>query len=92
LLIPQAVETLVAVWQCCETAAAHVTAAASHCSLVLFILTPQAVETLVSLCGSAVVPVKKLLLWMEMARQELAEPNGPIPLEAWQKVLRDLSS
>jgi hypothetical protein len=52
----------------------------------------QAVETLVSLCGSAVVPVKKLLLWMEMARQELAEPNGPIPLEAWQKVLRDLSS
>ncbi|KAF6256958.1 N-ethylmaleimide sensitive fusion protein [Scenedesmus sp. NREL 46B-D3] len=52
----------------------------------------QAVETLVSLCGSAVVPVKKLLLWMEMARQELAEPNGPIPLEAWEKVLRDLSS
>jgi hypothetical protein len=52
----------------------------------------QAVETLVSLCGSSVVPVKKLLLWMEMARQELAEPNGPIPLEAWQKVLRDLSS
>ncbi|WIA31160.1 hypothetical protein OEZ86_001171 [Tetradesmus obliquus] len=52
----------------------------------------EAVETLVSLCGSAVVPVKKLLLWMEMARQELAEPNGPIPLEAWQKVLRDLAN
>jgi hypothetical protein len=60
--------------------------------VVLSAFTPQAVETLVSLCGSAVVPVKKLLLWMEMARQELAEPNGPIPLEAWQKVLRDLSS
>lgn len=51
----------------------------------------QAVDTMAGLCGN-VVPMKKLLLWMEMARQELAEPNGTIPLEAWQKVLQDLSS
>lgn len=44
-----------------------------------------------SLCG-AVVPVKKLLLWLEMARQELDEPCAKIPLASWQKVLRDLSS
>jgi hypothetical protein len=76
-----------------EAAAAYATDAALYCCFVHRVCsTPQAVETLVSLCGSAVVPVKKLLLWMEMARQELAEPNGPIPLEAWQKVLRDLSS
>jgi len=49
------------------------------------------VETMSALCGN-VVPIKKLLLWMEMARQELLDPTSKIPLEAWQKVLRDLSS
>jgi hypothetical protein len=44
-----------------------------------------------SLCGS-VVPIKKLLLWLEMARQALDAPGGPIPLPAWRKVLADLSS
>lgn len=51
----------------------------------------QAVDTMTSLCG-AVVPIKKLLLWLEMARQDLAEPNGTTPLAAWEKVLQDLSS
>jgi hypothetical protein len=51
-----------------------------------------------SLSGSTMVPMKKLLLWLEMARQEL-QSNDPstsssskIPLAAWTKVLRDLSS
>eukprot|EP00879_Flechtneria_rotunda_P013941 GHRR01014560.1.p1 GENE.GHRR01014560.1~~GHRR01014560.1.p1 ORF type:complete len:485 (+),score=178.54 GHRR01014560.1:1437-2891(+) len=52
---------------------------------------PAAVEAMTTLCGS-VVPMKKLLLWLEMARQELQEANSKIPLSAWQKVLQDLSS
>eukprot|EP00878_Enallax_costatus_P019245 GHUV01020299.1.p1 GENE.GHUV01020299.1~~GHUV01020299.1.p1 ORF type:complete len:671 (+),score=177.44 GHUV01020299.1:714-2726(+) len=52
---------------------------------------PQAVSIMTDYCGN-VVPIKKLLLWLEMARQELDEPNSTIPLSAWDKVLRDLSS
>ncbi len=37
-----------------------------------------------------VVPIKKLLLWVEMARQEV--PAGQkLPLLRWEQVLRDLS-
>lgn len=53
-----------------------------------------AVEALGSFCGRA-VPIKKLLLWVEMARQQLPEgaaEGAPIPLAVWQTVLRDLSS
>ncbi len=52
---------------------------------------PQAVDTLSSFCGK-VVPIKKLLLWVEMARQALPEGAGKIPLAAWHTVLQDLSS
>jgi hypothetical protein len=38
------------------------------------------------------VPIKKLLLWLEMARQSLPDPGAPIPLAAWTTVLQDLSS
>jgi hypothetical protein len=37
-----------------------------------------------------VVPIKKLLLWLEMARQEV--PQGQkLSLQKWEQVLRDLS-
>jgi vesicle-fusing ATPase len=54
----------------------------------------QAVEAMSSLVGSSMVPLKKLLLWLEMARQQLPDDaaGGKIPLSAWMKVLRDLSS
>lgn len=51
----------------------------------------QAVSIMNDYCGN-VVPIKKVLLWLEMARQELDEPTSFIPLPAWDKVLRDLSS
>lgn len=54
-------------------------------------LTPQAVDTLSAFCGK-VVPIKKLLLWIEMARQGLGGPRDKIPLAAWHTVLQDLSS
>lgn len=52
---------------------------------------PKAVDTLSTYCGKE-VPIKKLLLWLEMARQELPDPTAKIPLAAWQTVLSDLSS
>ncbi|GBF95528.1 hypothetical protein Rsub_08509 [Raphidocelis subcapitata] len=52
---------------------------------------PAAVDILAKYCGRD-VPIKKLLLWLEMARQELPEQGGRVPLEAWQAVLQDLSS
>lgn len=52
---------------------------------------PQAVDTLATYCGKE-VPIKKLLLWLEMARQDLPDPSAKIPLAAWQAVLQDLSS
>jgi vesicle-fusing ATPase len=51
----------------------------------------QAVDALGTYCGKE-VPIKKLLLWLEMARQELPDPTAKIPLAAWQTVLQDLSS
>lgn len=38
-----------------------------------------------------VVPIKKLLLWVELAKQDLM-PGQRIPLDRWESVLRDLSS
>lgn len=52
---------------------------------------PEAVDTLATYCGKE-VPIKKVLLWLEMARQELPDPTSKIPLAAWQTVLQDLSS
>lgn len=53
---------------------------------------PQAVDALTTLCGK-VVPLKKLLLWLEMARQDLeGGPGTAIPLHRWQQTLQDLSS
>lgn len=37
-----------------------------------------------------VVPMKKLLLWVEMARQDVPE-GQKVPLARWEQVLRDLS-
>lgn len=51
----------------------------------------QAVDALSTYCGSS-APIKKLLLWLEMARQALPDPGARIPLAAWQAVLQDLSS
>lgn len=48
-------------------------------------------DTLATFCGKT-VPIKKLLLWVEMARQALPEGAGKIPLAAWHTVLQDLSS
>ncbi|KAI8476967.1 MAG: N-ethylmaleimide sensitive fusion protein [Monoraphidium minutum] len=52
---------------------------------------PEAVDALATYCGKE-VPIKKLLLWLEMARQALPDPAARIPLAAWQTVLQDLSS
>jgi hypothetical protein len=43
-----------------------------------------------ALTGSEEVPIKKLLLWLEMARQELPDPAAKITLQAWTKVLQNL--
>jgi len=51
---------------------------------------PGAVERLTSICGKE-IPLKKLLLWLEMARQEVA-PAQRISLERWEQTLQDLSS
>lgn len=48
-------------------------------------------DSLATLHGK-VVPIKKLLLWVEMARQELPPGTTKIPLARWNAVLRDLSS
>jgi vesicle-fusing ATPase len=50
---------------------------------------PDAVEALTS-TTSKLVPIKKLLLWLEMAKQGL-EPGQKIPLPVWRQVLADLS-
>ena len=47
-------------------------------------------EALSSTCGRS-VPIKKLLLWVEMARQEV-EAGETLSLARWQQTLRDLSS
>lgn len=39
----------------------------------------------------AQVPIKKLLLWLEMAKQDVAE-GQKVPISRWAQVLRDLSS
>ena len=44
------------------------------------------------LTGSEEVPIKKLLLWLEMARQELPDGAGKITLDAWTKVLQNLTT
>lgn len=51
---------------------------------------PDAVEYLTSITSKQ-VPIKKLLLWLELARQDV-QPGEKIPLDKWQTVLRDLSS
>jgi vesicle-fusing ATPase len=48
------------------------------------------VEALSGTCGRS-VPIKKLLLWVEMARQDV-EPGEKVTLARWQQTLRDLSS
>lgn len=50
---------------------------------------PAAVEALTQ--QRKLVPMKKLLLWLEMARQDL-EPGEKISLDRWHETLRDLSS
>ena len=50
---------------------------------------PEAVEALTS-ATSKLVPIKKLLLWLEMAKQDVA-PGQRIPLARWRQVLSDLS-
>lgn len=53
----------------------------------------QAVDIMVTLTGSEEVPIKKLLLWLEMARQELPDPcQGKISLQSWTKVLQNLGT
>jgi vesicle-fusing ATPase len=58
---------------------------------------PRALAALERYCGRE-VPVKKLLLWLEMARQALPDGGGSgggggkIPLDTWEAVLQDLSS
>jgi hypothetical protein len=49
------------------------------------------VDTIARYCSKE-VPIKKLLLWLEMARQSLPDPGARIPLDAWTTVLQDLSS
>lgn len=50
---------------------------------------PEAVEALTS-TTSKLVPIKKLLLWLEIARQDV--PAGQkIPLSKWKQVLSDLA-
>mmetsp|Transcript_11657 Transcript_11657/g.20672 ORF Transcript_11657/g.20672 Transcript_11657/m.20672 type:complete len:723 (-) Transcript_11657:92-2260(-) len=51
---------------------------------------PEVVETLGAHYGKT-VPIKKLLLWVEMAKQDV-EKGQRIPLLRWQETLRDLSS
>jgi vesicle-fusing ATPase len=50
---------------------------------------PEAVEALTS-ATSKLVPIKKLLLWLEMAKQDVA-PGQKIPITRWRQVLNDLS-
>ncbi|KXZ46923.1 hypothetical protein GPECTOR_39g417 [Gonium pectorale] len=50
---------------------------------------PQAVDLLTTI-SAKVVPIKKLLLWTEMARQEVAD-GQKISLARWEQALRDLS-
>lgn len=51
----------------------------------------SAISHLSSICGSS-VPIKKLLLWLEMARQESVDGASTISLDTWETKLRDLSS
>ncbi|GFH21550.1 uncharacterized protein HaLaN_18878, partial [Haematococcus lacustris] len=50
---------------------------------------PDAVDALTSHVGKT-VPIKKLLLWVELAKQDV-EAGQKIPLQRWQETLRDLS-
>lgn len=50
---------------------------------------PEAVEALTS-TTSKLVPIKKLLLWLEMAKQDI-QPGAKIPMATWRSVLTDLS-
>ncbi|KAL6751966.1 N-ethylmaleimide sensitive fusion protein [Haematococcus lacustris] len=50
---------------------------------------PDAVDALTSHVGKT-VPIKKLLLWVELAKQDV-EADQKIPLQRWQETLRDLS-
>jgi vesicle-fusing ATPase len=50
---------------------------------------PEAVEALTS-TASKLVPIKKLLLWIELAKQGLAA-DQKIPLPRWRQVLSELS-
>jgi vesicle-fusing ATPase len=59
--------------------------------LSMYLSVLQAVDALTTMCGK-VVPMKKLLLWLEMARQDLPAGTKKIPLMQWHQVLRDLSS
>ncbi len=58
---------------------------------------PVAVEVLSTLCGQ-VVPIKKLLLWVEMARQGAGDDDGDesanssISLPRWRSVLQDMGA
>uniref|UniRef100_A0A7S0RIV4 Vesicle-fusing ATPase n=1 Tax=Chlamydomonas leiostraca TaxID=1034604 RepID=A0A7S0RIV4_9CHLO len=51
---------------------------------------PDAVDALTTHCGKT-VPIKKLMLWIELAKQDV-EKGKKIPLSRWQETLRDLSS
>ncbi|GIL90412.1 hypothetical protein Vretimale_18282 [Volvox reticuliferus] len=50
---------------------------------------PEAVNLLTTV-NSKVVPMKKLLLWLEMARQDVQD-GQKLSLERWEEVLRELS-
>lgn len=47
---------------------------------------------MVALTGTEDVPIKKLLLWLEMARQEPGDGSGKVTLQAWTKVLQNLTT
>ncbi|GLC36429.1 hypothetical protein PLESTM_000445600 [Pleodorina starrii] len=51
---------------------------------------PKAVDLLTTFSAKQVVPMKKLLLWLEMARQDVSE-GQKLSLTRWEQALRELS-
>jgi vesicle-fusing ATPase len=53
---------------------------------------PAAVEALTSATGKSVVPIKKLLLWLDVAKQDSQDsPGQKVTVAKWRQVLSDLS-
>lgn len=47
---------------------------------------PAAVDALLAATERLAVPIKSLMLWVEMAKQQV-EPGSRVPLATWSKVL-----